>query len=79
MGDEDLLEPSIDIIAWFRLKKNCFLGFFYYKFSLSIADRRRKSAVELLEASKGEYVKSVSVLKQKQELKHPENLQISTR
>ncbi|XP_052098660.1 protein FAM110B-like [Mytilus californianus] len=42
-------------------------------------DRRRKSAVELLEASKGEYVKSVSVLKQKQELKHPENLHVSTR
>lgn len=47
--------------------------------SKGLFDHRRKSAVELLEASKGEYVKSVSVLKQKQELKHPENLHISTR
>lgn len=38
--------------------------------------RRRKSAVELLEASKSEYVKSVSVLNHKQELKHPEVLHI---
>ncbi|KAK3089124.1 hypothetical protein FSP39_001034 [Pinctada imbricata] len=39
---------------------------------------RRKSAVELLEASKSEYVKSTSVLNQRQELKHPEVLHIGT-
>ncbi|XP_069126232.1 protein FAM110B-like [Argopecten irradians] len=42
----------------------------------NIFAHRRKSAVELLEASKSEYVKSRSVLKTKQELKHPENLHI---
>lgn len=39
----------------------------------------RKSAVELLEASKAEYVKSTRVLNNKQELKHPENLCVSSR
>ncbi|OWF43450.1 protein FAM110B-like [Mizuhopecten yessoensis] len=42
----------------------------------NIFAHRRKSAVELLEASKSEYVKSQSVLKSRQELKHPENLHI---
>jgi hypothetical protein len=36
----------------------------------------RKSAVELLEESKGSYVKSTKVLNHKQELKHPENLSV---
>lgn len=36
----------------------------------------RKSAVELLEASKSEYVKSQQVLDHRQELKHPENLSV---
>ncbi|KAH3695980.1 uncharacterized protein LOC127862256 [Dreissena polymorpha] len=39
----------------------------------------RKSAVELLEASKGSYVKSREVLDHRQELKHPENLSIGNR
>lgn len=39
----------------------------------------RKSAVELLEASKAEYVKSSRVLNNKQELKHPENLCVASR
>ncbi|KAL4235631.1 hypothetical protein ACF0H5_004026 [Mactra antiquata] len=39
----------------------------------------RKSAVELLEASKGEYVKSSKVLNHKQKLKHPENLCVGNR
>lgn len=39
----------------------------------------RKSAVELLEASKGEYVKSTIVLNHRQELKHPENLSVGNR
>ena len=39
----------------------------------------RKSAVELLEASKGSYVKSRQVLDHRQGLKHPENLSIGHR
>lgn len=39
----------------------------------------RKSAVELLEASKGTYVKSTNVLNHRQELKHPENLSVGNR
>lgn len=39
----------------------------------------RKSAVELLEASKGEYVKSTVVLNHRQELKHPENFSVGNR
>ena len=44
-----------------------------------ISAHHRKSAVELLEASKAEYVKSTHVLNNKQELKHPENLSVSSR
>ena len=44
-----------------------------------ISAHHRKSAVELLEASKAEYVKSSRVLNNKQELKHPEKLCVQTR
>ncbi|KAL5017402.1 hypothetical protein ScPMuIL_006991 [Solemya velum] len=40
---------------------------------------RRKSAVELLEASKPDYVKSTSVLNHRQELKHPSQLNTNSR